>query len=268
MNHSPIFILTWGRTGSTWLQRLLNLHPRITIWGEHYGFLNGVARAYWNFHDEHDLAKVAYWESADGAPAVEVIDDPRENPGWLIPFSPGEVVTSFRDFIWYLFARKLAPEVRWGFKEIRYGDPAVPRMLACVFPEARFLLLERDVAECLRSMVLAWKSTAWRELREAEIIDYLRFHHQRIQTQKQTFEQLHELFPGQVRSVHYRDLERSLDSELAHIFDFLGEDLGMVDPAKIDAGRRRKTDPTDRGDRLLRKTVHRILARLEAESPV
>jgi len=35
-----------GRSGSTLLQRLLNVHAGLTIWGEHGGFLKGITEAY------------------------------------------------------------------------------------------------------------------------------------------------------------------------------------------------------------------------------
>ena len=41
----PIFLFTLHRSGGTLLQRIVNAHPNVVIWGEHGGFINQLADA-------------------------------------------------------------------------------------------------------------------------------------------------------------------------------------------------------------------------------
>jgi len=46
-----------------------------------------------------------------------------------------------------IFARGLRAGQRWGFKEIRYHRVLTVRFLEKLFPNARFVILRRDIAE-------------------------------------------------------------------------------------------------------------------------
>lgn len=44
-----------------------------------------------------------------------------------------------------MFGSMLQPGQRWGFKEIRYHTRMVAEYLVTLFPEAKFVLLRRDI---------------------------------------------------------------------------------------------------------------------------
>ncbi len=148
-------MLAIGRSGSTLLQRLLNLHPRLLVFGEHNAAA-GTLRGLWNqlFHG---------WATERiraSAPLVEALLDSRPVAApdgasieWANAFTEATAAPAFRRFLEDLLYPPAVrrPGVRWwGFKEIRYG-PAEAGFLAHLFPEARFLVLLRDPVAVQRS---------------------------------------------------------------------------------------------------------------------
>jgi hypothetical protein len=151
-----------GRSGSTFLQRLLNTHPGIVLFGEHEGFIRGIQSAYAQLEAPRTVALLATGRSQLDAilKAEPVTDTPG---GWSIEWTNAlrraDVAPTFARFVKDLI---YPPDVRspshryWGFKEIRYGADEL-RFLGTVFPEARFVLLARDPLAVYRSQCrLEW----------------------------------------------------------------------------------------------------------------
>jgi hypothetical protein len=151
-----------GRSGSTFLQRLLNTHPEIILFGEHEGFLRGIRSAYQQLAAPRTVALLETGRRRLGAilGAEPVTDTPG---GWSIEWTnalrPADVAPSFARFVRDLV---YPPAIRspshryWGFKEIRYGIDDL-RFLETVFPESRFLMLARDPVAVYRSQCrLGW----------------------------------------------------------------------------------------------------------------
>jgi hypothetical protein len=151
-----VFVLTAHRSGGTALARGLNRHPDLMIWGEHAGFINKLA--------ETD-AMIGHYP-----PVVRKLDERRLaehvrvgkfDPGgfdpWANPFEQADFRDWCRRLIETTFRRGLHPGQRWGFKEVRYHAPTTAGFLATLFPDARFVLLLRDLpALVLSNMLSPW----------------------------------------------------------------------------------------------------------------
>ncbi len=153
----PIFVASMGRSGSTLLQRILNVHPAITIWGEHGGFLSGVLASH-RMASQPDAAR----NLADGYEhrhlVVGELGDKSVFKPWVSPFVADDFEASIRAMLIDLFARELEPSMRWGFKEIRYTDLEL-RTLMQIFPEAHLVVLARDIAGYAQSRFFAFGNT-------------------------------------------------------------------------------------------------------------
>jgi hypothetical protein len=141
----PIFIFASGnRCGSTLLQRLLNSHQNILIWGEQQGCLRDILPASeafvdWSF-DKADERETYRYSGYDNFL-------PNLSP------SPEQIKRATAKYIEMLFAE---PAVRlgrhiWGFKEVRYPI-TIALLLQDYFPEARFLHLTRNIHDCVLSL--------------------------------------------------------------------------------------------------------------------
>lgn len=138
-------VVTYGRTGSTALQAMLNSLPGVVVRGENYGALRGL----------HDYVQ-ALAETADrhhaGNPAHPWYGSAR--------LDPDAVVTSLRE---HVLSTVLRPPhgTRWiGFKEVRYEPGHFPDydallqyllFLDVLFPGIVFLVNVRDPQEVARS---------------------------------------------------------------------------------------------------------------------
>jgi hypothetical protein len=152
---SPVFLLTLHRSGGTALARLLNCHPDLCIWGEHGGFINQLAEI------DQTMARFGPLQRPLGA---AMLADYINGQGARRGFSPWTSPVSragFRDwagrYVRECFALPTLAGRRWGFKEIRYHWPATAALLAGLFPAARFIMLERGIAElCISNMLAGW----------------------------------------------------------------------------------------------------------------
>lgn len=138
-------VVTYGRTGSTALQSMLNALPGVVVRGENYGAVRGL----------HDYVQ-AIAETADrhhaGNPAHPWFGSAR--------LEPDDVVGSLRE---HLLSTVLRPPrgTRWtGFKEVRYEPGHFPDydellqyllFLDLLLPGIVFLVNVRDPQEVARS---------------------------------------------------------------------------------------------------------------------
>jgi hypothetical protein len=163
-----------GRSGSTFLQRLLNTHPEIVLFGEHEGFLSGLRSAYDCLAAPRTVALIE-----TGRPRLDAILGAKpvtDAPGgwsieWTNAMRPADVGPAFGRFVEHLI---YPPGVRsashryWGFKEIRYGAQEL-RFLQTIFPEGRVLMLARDPLAVYRSQCrLEWSREAGAEQAAAD----------------------------------------------------------------------------------------------------
>ncbi len=253
MHDRPIFMLTHGRTGSTWVQRILNIHPHITIWGEHYGFLDGVAKGYFRFMDQYSHDGIAVCDKRAISKLVGPATDAGLETEWFNPFTPDELTDLMRRMVTDLFARPTGGRpIRWGFKEIRYEDKMVPRFLDAMFPNSQAIILRRDPVDMLRSQTFAWqKQLGGRTLDAAELDAFIVRRLGVVGRQERLFRWLEESIPDRVIKLTYEGMVDDFENEVMRLFAFLGEDPGLMDPKALKAVRRTKRSTTPRNDSLV-----------------
>lgn len=139
---SPIFVLGGGwRTGSTFVQRLLNQTGDVLVWGEPYSegaIVQRMAESL-TFLDPHGgRFKGSVLLDDDALPSSEV---------WTANLTPPvhHLVAAQRAMLDRLFAVPAERHgcSRWGVKEVVWGRDVID-LLALLYPDARFLLLVRD----------------------------------------------------------------------------------------------------------------------------
>ncbi len=157
-----LFIVTYGRTGSTLLQGILNAIPGYLIRGEN----RAMPYRLYRYHR-----------------ASEVVRQDLARPHALPPTHPFFGIDGYRDDLAFRDMRKLMldtilrpePDTRvTGFKEIRWNQKDVrryARFLAKVFPEARFVVNTRDHAAVGQSKWWARNPDVESELQQRE--DYV-----------------------------------------------------------------------------------------------
>lgn len=145
---SPIFIFSAGwRSGSTLLQRLICSDQATLIWGEPYD-LCGVIQT---------LARLPRPMTRDWPPEdyfVSGHDPDNLTASWIANLYPS--LPDFRDALKAMLCRMFSDPAnatgaeRWGLKEVRFGlEEAV--FLHWLFPNAKFLMIYRDVEDAFRS---------------------------------------------------------------------------------------------------------------------
>lgn len=196
---SYLFIVTYGRSGSTLLQGILSSIPGVMIRGEN----GGVLRELFRFHD---TARGHRERLERSAPL------PASHPWWGIDGYPDS--TALRDIRTLLLETVLRPDPGTrvvGFKEIdwmhdRMGDQL--EFVRAVFPGARFVLNTRNLADVATSKWWACNPNAMAELQTME---------------RQYVEALGALGDGAYR-VHYDDWVAD-PSALRGLFEWLGADF-------------------------------------------
>lgn len=183
---APVFVISTGRSGSTLVQRLLNCHDELVVWGEHFGFLNGLIQSYMRMArpDQRLYPKTA---DSNGGPALMLptLTDPAAPIEWVNPWSLEEFQEQVRSFAANYFGGRLQPDQRWGFKEIRYNNEPALVGLSQLFPRGRFVFVQRNPVEVARSKILAFlKEGRWDSLsdqgrrnRASEILDEVLEHY-------------------------------------------------------------------------------------------
>jgi len=153
----PVFILGSGRCGSTLLQSIVNSNPEFLIWGEHNGFLRQLADSYYKTNDADMKRNLRSQESVELS--ITRLRNPENWNAWENRWSSARLSEQFGRFVKSLFDAGNYSELRWGFKEIRYGISAedkTPYFLLECFPKARFLIIIRNPMQTILSKLLSW----------------------------------------------------------------------------------------------------------------
>jgi hypothetical protein len=147
LDFDRLFVITYGRSGSTLLQGLLNAIPGYRIYGENGGFLTRL-------HEAHEALADANRHLAD--PEKDTCHNP-----WFgsSRYDRGALTASFRDFAdRILFDPAGAPDVRvFGFKEIRYSDLGAEKLskfldfLLEIYPKSAIVFNSRNIDDVVKS---------------------------------------------------------------------------------------------------------------------
>jgi hypothetical protein len=152
---APLFLLTTHRSGGTLLARIYNVHPNIVVWGEHAGLLNHFAA----------IADIMRLHGGMSTPVADrKIDQFLQNKSinaafspWINPVDPPAFAHWCRTFIVNSFSTGLRPGQRWGVKEIRYHTVETVGFILSLFPDARFVILRRDLLQqCISNIMAEW----------------------------------------------------------------------------------------------------------------
>lgn len=155
----PIVILAPGRSGSTLLQRVLNTSEEITIWGEHAGFMKGLAQSYYILTKSEHIHKNYYSrKNLDSSIIVGSLKDYSKSINWVNSFDQESTLKNYRDLIVKQLNNGLNTEkITWGFKEILYTkNDRVMDMLLELFPSCQFIFSLRNPFHVIKSMILSW----------------------------------------------------------------------------------------------------------------
>lgn len=150
LNHQPIFIFSAGwRSGSTLLQRLLCSDPEVLIWGEPYdrsGLIQKLASSLLPINEN--------WPPREFF--IEQADVSNIHKHWIASLYPNitDLLLAHQKFILSLFAvsNRVGKRKRWGIKAVRFGLKEA-LYLKLLFPEAKFVFLERDLLPAYVSYV-------------------------------------------------------------------------------------------------------------------
>lgn len=210
MNFEQVFILTYGRSGSTLLQGLLNSIDGFLIRGENGNFSFHLYKAYSALASNASRRKTT--KVTDAWFGIELIDQ-------------GVVFDDMRNLVKnaILSDRVDDDSVKcFGFKEIRYvtvGDKLDGYLdfLSDLFPNAGFVVLSRDLDQVSKSGWWAQKDPVW------------------VKEHLGQFEnRMHSYAEGRQNyfSLNYKDLVEMTDT-LRDMYAFLGVDFVPEDIRKV-----------------------------------
>lgn len=157
-DYDYVFVMAYGRSGSTLLQAILNSTPHVLIRGENRGLP-------YYLHQFHQSAvKDAAW-AGDAARR-------KVNPFFGIRDYPADLaLTRIRELLLDTVLRPAPGSRVVGFKEIRWYQEDLPGYLdfmRSVFPGARFIVNTRRLEDVARSSWWADRDDAYERLQDIE----------------------------------------------------------------------------------------------------
>ncbi len=202
-----LFIVTYGRSGSTLLQGMLNTIPGYLIRGEN----RAVTYRLYQFHSAVEAARDEFGRSRSL--------NPQDSWFGIDEYASAAALARLRALILDALLRPTADTKVVGFKEIRWWQKdwaAYLDFLRALFPGARFVINTRDHAAVARSQ---W----WGKWPEEDVLAELAGYETQLTSMAER------LGPAAYR-VHYDDYVND-PAALTGLFDWLGEPL---DRATID----------------------------------
>src|SRR5262249_51716283 len=201
------------KSGTTWLQLLLNAHPSVSCSGEGH-FPMHLWSALKQALDQHD----------------SVIQTTNKEVFTELP----EYNRLTMDDMGYIFATCIAVFLvkQSQHRPVRaVGDktPANVRAFAALgvlFPRAKFIQIIRDGRDCA---VSGWfhnlRNPEWMHLNRGSLTDYLTAFTEMWVSELVQGQKFAEAHPNRIRRIRYEDLARDTDGILANLFQFLGVEV-------------------------------------------
>ena len=198
-SYQYLFIITYGRSGSTLLSGVLNSIPGYLIRGENENYLYGLFRSHtaavaWKqkFMEIEPLPPEHAWYGIDGYNVPAAL--------WLM-----------RQLVLNTLLRPKDDSRVLGFKEIRYDqEDLIPYLefIRTLFPGARFIFNSRNLADVQKSQ--------WWATEEPEVL-------QEFQVK---LDEAEKVYADVSFHVHYDDYKEN-PKQLRALFEFLGESLDI-----------------------------------------
>ena len=220
----PVLLLSAGRSGSTLLQKLLNTHSSLIIWGEHGGILNPIMRSWRNISNLEWIPETE--PSGRWLLAPNRSLDVSRWTAWDGSFSKADFDRHLKTFLDSLFCAGVPDTSRWGFKEIRYHDPIFIDFFLDFYPETQFVLLTRSPVDCCVSFASAQDPESDKTDQQLEGII------QRVKANQLTphvkfAAQILKKCADRVCTVHYERLVEDSHGTMRRISEFLQLDPGF-----------------------------------------
>jgi hypothetical protein len=157
-----ILICATGRSGSTTLQRIVNIIPNSNICGENFGAVNSLLEFY-------KRIKTTTFEYVPGhlRPAsYEDIISKNVKPSWYNSYNFQQTVSMIKILIASLFKNSETTNM-WGFKEIRYdnGNINYIKEFKELFPQTKVIIQ-------VRANIQAQSQSSWLK-KDKNAIQYL-----------------------------------------------------------------------------------------------
>jgi tetratricopeptide (TPR) repeat protein len=202
LNFSHVLIITYGRSGSTLLQGILNTIDGLVMRGENGNVFYDLFKAYRNFRVQQEK----HWLST------------LPNQSWYgIGFSDDQrLILQYRELAKAILATDRydnADQLSFGFKEIRYSqghieDDFYPylKFLKQLFPNPAFIFLSRNLEDVSKS---AW----WKDVEQETVIKMLRRLEQKFNDYSQKNNHCYQ--------ITYQDIVTA-SRGLKGLFEFLG----------------------------------------------
>ena len=213
-----VFVVTYGRSGSTLLQGLLNAIPGYRIYGENAGFM-------FKLQDSYDALLSAHRHLANPK-------NDNESQPWFgsSRFDEDSVTLEFRRFVnRILFQPDLNETNRvYGFKEIRFNDmqhdniDKYIRFIRKLFPDTAIVFNTRKIEDVIKSGW--WRSSYWSGL-PSQLAAFRDF-----------CENYSRANPEYAIHVTYDHLILADRKEVRRLFEFLGESLVEDDLDRVFRG--------------------------------
>ena len=219
---TPLFLLGLHRGGTTYVQRILNCHRRVVLWGENGGLVTHLRRAH---------GRAGNLQRAEAARYQEFDTFAARFIPWASRVDQDGLLRAMARFVRDLH-RAEPPAAFWGFKEIRHGNRGDLRFLRSLFPEARIALLVRHPRDVLLSQIhVSWS----RPTRRANAASRARRFVAQYVRATRAFLELEAEHPGLTRLFRYEELLRR--PAVGRLFTWLGLDLDAADRDRLRAVR-------------------------------
>lgn len=144
MQRGPLILLSPGRSGSTFAQRLINSVKGWYLFGEHNGAFKHLVEVQKSL-DMHAPAQKRY-----GDLIVQKTEGYLGWSAWASPYDVNDFNAMFGRTLRELYTKRLPDNCIWGFKEIRY-TALEAIVFSELFENSRIIVLQRNFEDFCRS---------------------------------------------------------------------------------------------------------------------
>lgn len=198
----PLFVVGMFRSGTSLLYALLNQHPQIALMYE--GDLAHLPSLFWFPTDTpHWMAKWNFWNGAVSRHKI----DPKSVPAGI-----SDLRTAVRE-AYVAYAEQKPGATIWGCKSPTYFDEI--SRLARTFPNARFVIIWRDLRSIARSILKAAEKPSYFRRAGMMLRALLGYHEIKVECDRLLFEGV------PVHQISYEDLVRNPAEVMQGICEFL-----------------------------------------------
>lgn len=157
-----VLICATGRSGSTTMQRIINIIPNSNICGENFGAINSLLE----FYKRIKTTTFDYVPGHLKPASYESILSKNVKPSWYNSYNYQQTVSMIKMLIASLFKNSETTNL-WGFKEIRYdnGNISYIKEFKELFPQTKIIIQ-------VRSNIQAQSQSSWLK-KDKNSIQYL-----------------------------------------------------------------------------------------------